>query len=138
MEKLKLKCSTCKKVKDYIEFDKDKSRKSGHHNSCKICRKSEYSKDKSRNNRLKNNYSLTEIQLQQLFISQEQKCKICKKHFEKVSTHKGLYIDHDHKTKKVRGLLCGRCNRLLGNACDNTDILLSAILYLNYYEKKKD
>jgi hypothetical protein len=41
-----------------------------------------------------------------------------------------LSIDHNHVTNQVRGLLCWRCNLLLGNANDNTEILAKAIEYL--------
>jgi hypothetical protein len=39
-------------------------------------------------------------------------------------------IDHDHQTGKVRGLLCGFCNSLLGYAKDDPATLESAIRYL--------
>lgn len=41
-----------------------------------------------------------------------------------------LSIDHCHKTGKIRGLLCFRCNTALGSLDDNIDILASAISYL--------
>jgi len=41
-----------------------------------------------------------------------------------------LDIDHDHKTGEMRGLLCNRCNQLLGYARDSTSILYIAALYL--------
>ena len=46
-----------------------------------------------------------------------------------------LSVDHDHKTNKVRGLLCRECNRALGGFKDNRILLQSAI---NYLLKHKD
>lgn len=48
---------------------------------------------------------------------------------------KNLPVDHDHKTGKVRGLLCDRCNPMLGYAQDNMAILTRAIDYLIKAEK---
>lgn len=41
-----------------------------------------------------------------------------------------LCIDHDHVTGKVRGVLCGRCNTLLGLANDSTERLHNLAAYL--------
>lgn len=52
-------------------------------------------------------------------------CAICKKSFVGKPN-----IDHDHKTLRVRGLLCTFCNQLLGRARDNVATLKQAIAYL--------
>jgi hypothetical protein len=44
-------------------------------------------------------------------------------------THR-LNMDHDHETGQFRGWLCGKCNRLLGMANNNKEILLNAGTYL--------
>lgn len=47
---------------------------------------------------------------------------------------KRFNIDHDHKTGKVRGLLCSFCNSLLGYSKDSIEILEYAILYLKSHQ----
>ena len=42
-----------------------------------------------------------------------------------------LHCDHDHKSKKIRGLLCQNCNRGLGMFHDDVSVLENAISYLN-------
>lgn len=55
-------------------------------------------------------------------------CAICLEPFRKTP-----HIDHNHVTKKFRGLLCRSCNHLLGNARDRVDLLIRAIEYLKKY-----
>lgn len=52
-----------------------------------------------------------EAERQKMSDSQEQRCAICKKHESMFK--KRLAVDHNHKTGKVRGLLCYRCNKFL-------------------------
>ena len=42
-----------------------------------------------------------------------------------------LSVDHDHDTGKVRGLLCQRCNSVLGFAGDDIDLLYRTVKYLD-------
>jgi hypothetical protein len=55
-------------------------------------------------------------------------CKICLK----PETRAGccLAVDHDHKTRVVRGLLCGSCNNALGRLKDDPEIAMRAHHYL--------
>lgn len=50
-------------------------------------------------------------------------------------TVKGWQVDHCHKTKVVRGVLCLRCNNLLGVAKDDVETLQAAISYLKASRK---
>ena len=42
-----------------------------------------------------------------------------------------LHLDHCHKTGKIRGLLCMKCNSALGYFGDSSDTLYKAYIYLN-------
>ena len=61
-------------------------------------------------------------------------CSICEKpesQLTKTGIIKLLAVDHCHKTGKLRGLLCSRCNLALGLLNDSSDILYKAISYLD-------
>ena len=76
--------------------------------------------------RVKAVYGINYEQILQKLEGQNNKCFICK---EKI-TPETLHIDHNHKNNKVRGLLCGCCNKGLGQFKDNTQYLSNAIIYL--------
>lgn len=70
-----------------------------------------------------------------LLIKQKNVCAICKKPESIISgkvnrVPKRLAIDHDHKTGKIRGLLCHRCNVSIGSMQESTELLQAAIDYL--------
>ncbi len=48
---------------------------------------------------------------------------------------KQLAIDHDHKTGKLRGLLCWRCNSVLGRLEENVELFQAMIGYLNRHKE---
>jgi hypothetical protein len=80
---------------------------------------------------IKKNYNLSETDFNNMIINQNNKCLICNKEFKfKDDSNKHIHIDHNHKTGNVRGLLCPKCNLLLGICNDNVEILKSAIQYL--------
>lgn len=79
-------------------------------------------------------YGISPEDFKQLLTSQNGVCAICKTlgyQRSKMEPTLGLCIDHNHKTNKVRGLLCYRCNAALGNLDDNIELLKSAITYLS-------
>jgi Autographiviridae endonuclease VII len=63
-----------------------------------------------------NKYSLTERDFQIMFVRQKGVCAVCGSTNEKRNK---LFVDHDHSTGKVRGLLCHACNVKLGKLRDN-------------------
>ena len=78
-------------------------------------------------------YGISKENYEDLLKEQNFVCAICKKLEDKKHKNgkvKMLGIDHDHKTGKVRGLLCTNCNRLLGWVNDDLEILKNAFKYL--------
>lgn len=61
---------------------------------------------------LKSRYGITLDDYNDMFDKQKGKCDICKTHQMKLN--RKLCVDHCHTTGKVRGLLCNRCNSMLG------------------------
>ena len=77
--------------------------------------------------RIKRLYGITLEQFETLLKNQGGGCAICGKEKKKYR----LAIDHDHKTGRVRGILCSPCNRALGILGDSIDGLQKATQYLN-------
>jgi hypothetical protein len=59
------------------------------------------------------------------------RCAICRQAPSGRRVESVLHLDHDHETGRVRGMLCGRCNKALGLLRDDPSLILSLINYLN-------
>lgn len=79
--------------------------------------------DKAKNILIKSRHGITLDTYNAMSLEQNYLCKICSK-------SKKLYIDHDHKTGKVRGLLCDQCNKALGLLYDSVESINNAAKYL--------
>ena len=80
-------------------------------------------------------YGLSDKQYNQMAMEQRGLCVICglPEMRKRADRTMGLSVDHNHKTNKIRGLLCGNCNSGLGHFnVDNQSIelLCSAISYI--------
>ncbi len=75
---------------------------------------------------LMKNYRLPISEYKSMLEEQGGLCAIC----GNPCRYGRLHVDHCHKTKKLRGLLCRPCNHGLGNFKDNPEYLISAIRYL--------
>lgn len=133
MEEIKIK--KCCKCKSYLPttsqyFNKNRTQKNGLNGWCKNCKK-EY--DKIRHIIYK--YELTISDFKKMIKNQSNRCAICGILF----TYKfpfQPFIDHNHKNKEIRGLLCNNCNLLLGHAFDNISTLSNAIHYLKIHKRE--
>jgi hypothetical protein len=94
---------------------------------------SDLCKDKSRTDQYyMKNYGVGLHELEMMLEEQDHLCAICHREGFKMhdSVFMNLNLDHNHKTKEVRGLLCHNCNRALGLFQDDTTVLTRAISYL--------
>lgn len=62
-------------------------------------------------------YGTTKEFIFTLLSKQKSGCAICKKSL----TIEIAYIDHDHKTQEIRGVLCAKCNGFLGRHGDTKE-----------------
>ena len=129
---------TCGKEKIATDFYVRNKVNMVRHSSCKECDKERVRKrhqdnpERTRNNDLKRNYGITITEHRQMFEEQNGVCAICKG--EGDGKWKKLCVDHDHKTGKVRQLLCRRCNMILGQADDDISLFQE---YIEYLKKHK-
>lgn len=139
-------CNTCEIDKPLSEYYmwRAGSPEKGYRPSCKLCvRKSsknakgdggyqrqymrldrQVNPEKYRNLRLKRVYGITLDEFNALLLGQSGRCAICN------DPMTNPHVDHSHATKRVRALLCSRCNVGLGQFLESPERLLAAIAYL--------
>lgn len=76
---------------------------------------------------LKCKYGITNQEFSKLLDNQNYRCAVCKRPFVDLKVE----IDHNHKTGLVRGLLCRRCNALMGWV-DQFKLLKRALKYAKH------
>ena len=128
---MKKKCSKCGVEKDLNEFYKSTGKhKFGVMAWCKVCycEESKITHTKAGRNRyyLKT-YNITEAEFNRMKHEQNGMCQIC-------GEATNLVVDHNHKSGKVRGLLCNSCNAGIGMFFENFTNLENAKKYLEKYE----
>lgn len=134
-------CSKCKEVKPLSDFYRDVRRKNGVTSWCRDCwRKYETNRREKlgvrgrKNRKLKYLYGMTINEYTAMLKDQGGVCAVCGNK-ETVINNKSaklqtLSVDHDHKTGKVRGLLCTACNKGLGLLNDDLEVIIKAYEYL--------
>lgn len=126
-------CSGCDEIKPTTEFHKAKDGRKGLCSRCKVCnckRAQEHSSSQAgRNCRLQRAYGMSLEDYSLLLASQGGKCKICGSEKPK-GRWAQFHVDHCHKDGHVRGILCNRCNTMLGMVDDDPAALRAALKYL--------
>ena len=135
-------CKHCKQSRKNSQFYEGRAK-------CKICRE-EYltsyrlanrekilkrkniwkkkNPDKVKSASLMSDYGINLNEYNNLLLKQKYCCAICEANQATLTL--ALAVDHCHKTNKIRGLLCQRCNRAIGLFNDDAKYLKAAIAYL--------
>lgn len=134
------KCTICGQMLPLQAFYKITA-SPGYYPSCKICSRirqkaNAHKRDKNRWRKsfYPRTYGITEDDYNRMLLDQKGACFICG--YIPKPGRRRLSVDHDHKTKEVRGLLCWRCNRALGLLKDNYQLFARAAYYLLRTQKK--
>lgn len=123
-------CPDCGEVKPAEDFPRNRSRPSGRHCYCKACNNARNRESIQRLHGNRRHYHLTarygigEDDVRALIEEQGGVCPICRR---PDPTH----VDHDHRTGRVRAILCGACNAGLGQFKDDPVRIRNAIAYLS-------
>jgi len=72
---------------------------------------------------------MTLDQYDAMLEAQDGSCAICGKH-KKSADDRSMHVDHDHRTGKVRAILCYLCNVGLANFRETPALFLAAVDYL--------
>lgn len=121
-------CTKCKIDKPLSAeyFPLHNKTKSGFDSWCKSCRASYRSETRRGNYRdMISDEALKDI------IDTVKECVIC-------GSKESLVVDHCHKTKTIRGMLCNHCNRGLGHFRDDPDLLEFARIYILSNSNKQE
>lgn len=82
-------------------------------------------------------FNLTIEQYNEKLISQNSVCAICSKYEIAVQPQTGrvrnLAVDHCHLTGNIRGLLCMKCNTIVGHIERNPELIKNIVNYLRKY-----
>lgn len=124
-------CTSCLEWKYESDFYKHDKNHDKLQVRCKRC---------CRSASLVGNFGISLDDLEHLLENQNWKCRICS---DEIYDSKVQHVDHDHsccsgvKTcgRCVRGILCPRCNKGLGNFRDSSEALRSAADYLEEYSR---
>lgn len=133
------KCTKCKELKPLSDYYNRKKALDGKNSHCKTCEHKEIyewrkqnpeaQNDIVRRSRLKGTYGITIEQYDELLEKQNYSCAICDRHQDAFKNR--LAIDHNHRTREIRGLLCSYCNhRVIGRHADG-DLLRKMADYVD-------
>jgi hypothetical protein len=143
-EKLCTKCGDVKPIKKFRRKYDAYGITNYYESHCTDCRnayvRGRYDYDKERDKQLRQNYGISLDEYNELFKAQNGVCAVCgcpetrrpgrRKRTEDYIPM--LHVDHDHKTGKIRGLLCSECNTALGSLHDDPNRIKALLKYIEH------
>lgn len=91
---------------------------------------------------LRKMYGLHGSAPEEMYEAQGGLCPICTRQLGLINEETGkpvkTCIDHDHKTRRVRGLVCDYCNKGLGMFNDSKEALRNAIRHIERSEQEQE
>lgn len=107
-------CFQCRAWKPGFGFAVDRSRRGGRTSRCRPCVSTASTASR---------YGMTVEGLAAFRATHGDRCGIC-------AAREALYVDHDHRTGAVRGLLCPKCNSAIGLLDESPERFAAALAYL--------
>jgi hypothetical protein len=130
-------CKICGEGKPLTDFYK--TPRGHYHGKCRKCyislQQQKYDPVKKREYNLKRLYGITLDDYDRMLQDQQGSCKLCGtldpggRQSGRGKVHV-FFVDHCHKTGRIRGLLCNTCNKAIGQVGENLDFFTNAIIYL--------
>lgn len=124
-------CRKCGENKPLDDFYRNKMGADGRQSWCKSCHRTRWGdygsddavKERRYEAQAQRKFDVRLGELKSIRDAQHGKCLGC-------FADGKLQVDHDHASGRVRGLLCGNCNKILGLAHDESATLLNLWAYL--------
>lgn len=147
-------CATCKNVLDLGQFHKNKACSDGRRMHCKTCLKAkrprvdadrDRDRDRSRTVSrrswafdyfLRRCYGIDLIEYAMLFNKQGQRCAACLAALDINTGDRDVHLDHNHSTGAVRGIVCKKCNSIVGLCGENPVTLARIAQYIRRHDEE--
>jgi len=106
---------------------------------CKIehCKRTDEFRENEWVANIKHKYNLTKIDYHKILLKQKNRCAICKTDTNGALKRR-FVVDHCHKTGRIRGWLCNRCNAALSAVGDNLENISKYVKYLRKIGDARD
>ncbi len=123
-------CPACDSVKLLDRFNIARDKRDGRIAHCRECQRARNRTPAARKRQVLRQHGLTAAEWEAMYLAQSGLCASCGKPPPPDARSRGLAVDHDHQTGRVRSLLCIPCNVGLGHFNDDPKLLRLAADYL--------